>query len=43
MKNLSTSTDYELVELYENGNDNAFDELLQRKERVKTFYGEYNE
>jgi RNA polymerase sigma-70 factor (ECF subfamily) len=30
MKNLSTSTDYELVELYENGNDNAFDELLQR-------------
>ena len=28
--NLSTSTDYELVELYENGNDNAFDELLQR-------------
>ena len=28
MKNLSTSTDYELVELYENGNDNAFDELL---------------
>ena len=30
MKNLSTSTDYELVGLYENGNDNAFDELLQR-------------
>ena len=30
MKNLSTSTDYELVELYENCNDNAFDELLQR-------------
>ena len=30
MKNLSTSTDYELVELYENGNDNAVDELLQR-------------
>ena len=30
MKNLSTYTDYELVGLYENGNDNAFDELLQR-------------
>jgi len=30
MKNLSTSTDYELVQLYENGNDKAFDELLQR-------------
>ena len=30
MKNLSTNTDYELVELYENGNDSAFDELLQR-------------
>ena len=30
MKNLSTSTDYELAKLYENGNDNAFDELLQR-------------
>ena len=30
MKNLSTSTDYELVQLYENGNDSAFDELLQR-------------
>ena len=30
MKNLSTNTDYELVQLYENGNDNAFDELLQR-------------
>ena len=30
MKNLSTCTDYELVKLYENGNDNAFDELLQR-------------
>jgi len=30
MKNLSTNTDYELVKLYENGNDIAFDELLQR-------------
>lgn len=30
MKNLSTCTDYELVQLYENGNDKAFDELLDR-------------
>jgi RNA polymerase sigma-70 factor (ECF subfamily) len=30
MKNLNTFSDYELVKLYENGNDNAFDELLQR-------------
>ena len=30
MKNLSTCTDYELVQLYENGNDRAFDELLDR-------------
>jgi len=30
MKNLSTCTDYELVRLYENGNDKAFDELLDR-------------
>ena len=30
MKNLSTCTDYELVQLYENGNDSAFDEILQR-------------
>ena len=30
MNDLSTNTDYELVELYENGNDSAFDELLQR-------------
>ena len=38
MKNLSTSTDYELVELYENGNDNAFDELLQRHQNYVYSY-----
>ena len=32
MKNLSTSTDYELVELYENGNDKAFDEISEIRE-----------
>ena len=30
MNNLSAMTDHELVELYENGNDNAFDILLAR-------------
>lgn len=38
MKNLSTSTDYELVKLYENGNDNAFDELLQRHQNYVYSY-----
>lgn len=38
MKNLSTSTDYELVQLYENGNDNAFDELLQRHQNYVYSY-----
>ena len=38
MKNLSTCTDYELVELYENGNDNAFDELLQRHQNYVYSY-----
>ena len=38
MKNLSTSTDYELVKLYENGNDNAFDELLQRHQNYVFSY-----
>ena len=38
MKNISTSTDYELVELYENGNDNAFDELLQRHQNYVYSY-----
>lgn len=30
MKNLNTMTDYELVQLYEQGNDRAFDALLSR-------------
>ena len=30
MNNLNTMTDYELVELYEKGNDRAFDTLLNR-------------
>ena len=38
MKNLSTSTDYELVELYENGNDKAFDEILQRHQNYVYSY-----
>ena len=38
MKNLSTYTDYELVGLYENGNDNAFDELLQRHQNYVYSY-----
>ena len=38
MKNLSTNTDYELVKLYENGNDNAFDELLQRHQNYVYSY-----
>lgn len=38
MKNLSTSTDYELVKLYENGNDNAFDELLLRHQNYVYSY-----
>ena len=38
MKNLSTSTDYELAKLYENGNDNAFDELLQRHQNYVYSY-----
>lgn len=38
MKNLSTCTDYELVNLYENGNDNAFDELLQRHQNYVYSY-----
>ena len=36
--NLSTSTDYELVELYENGNDKAFDEILQRHQNYVYSY-----
>lgn len=38
MKNLSTCTDYELVELYENGNDKAFDEILQRHQNYVYSY-----
>ncbi len=38
MKDLSTCTDYELVNLYENGNDNAFDELLQRHQNYVYSY-----
>ena len=38
MKNLSTSTDYELVQLYENGNDRAFDEILQRHQNYVYSY-----
>ena len=38
MKNLSTNTDYELVKLYENGNDIAFDELLQRHQNYVYSY-----
>ncbi|MBO6125658.1 MAG: sigma-70 family RNA polymerase sigma factor [Bacteroidaceae bacterium] len=38
MMNLSTSTDYELVELYENGNDKAFDEILQRHQNYVYSY-----
>lgn len=30
MNNLSACTDYELVEMYENGKDSAFDEILKR-------------
>lgn len=36
--NLSTSTDYELVQLYENGNDKAFDEILQRHQNYVYSY-----
>ena len=36
--NLSTCTDYELVELYENGNDKAFDEILQRHQNYVYSY-----
>lgn len=36
--NLSTNTDYELVELYENGNDKAFDEILQRHQNYVYSY-----
>lgn len=36
--NLSTSTDYELVELYENGNDKAFDEILRRHQNYVYSY-----
>ena len=36
--NLSTYTDYELVELYENGNDKAFDEILQRHQNYVYSY-----
>ena len=38
MKNLSTCTDYELVQLYENGNDKAFDEILQRHQNYVYSY-----
>jgi len=38
MKNLSTCTDYELVELYENGNDKAFDEILKRHQNYVYSY-----
>ena len=31
MNNLNTMTDYELVTLYEQGNDSAFDFLLKLK------------
>ena len=37
MQNLCTETDEVLVELYENGNDEAFDVLLERYQ--KTIYG----
>ena len=37
MQNLSTETDEVLVDLYENGNDGAFDVLLERYQ--KTIYG----
>ena len=36
--NRSTSTDYELVDLYENANDKAFDEILQRHQNYVYSY-----
>lgn len=38
MSNLETKTDYELVALYENGNDSAFDTLLRRHQEYVFSY-----
>ena len=38
MNNINTMTDHELVTLYENGNDNAFDILLARHQEYVYSY-----